>query len=192
MRLFTLPRIRGHAVVSRWHHTGPWQLLVPEKKSYRSRIAINIARSLSSSIWVVGRKETIYDPHLPKGEVTFFSVERGSDFFSLSKKGALAFFIEKKGAATFFHRKKRGGDFLSSKKRGRRLFIEKRGHGGLFIEMHAHPYLFRLISCLVSSWVPCAKKHAGCHAFLSTVVSSCEPCAKSMRCITSSICPLWR
>ena len=61
--------------------------------------------------------------------MTFFSVERGSDFFSLSKKGALAFFIEKKGAATFFHRKKRGGDFLSSKKGGGDFSSKKGGMG---------------------------------------------------------------
>ena len=66
--------------------------------------------------------------------MTFFSVERGSDFFSLSKKGALAFFIEKKGQRLFFtakkgvvtfcHRKKGGGDF-SSKKGGMGDFSSK-------------------------------------------------------------------
>ena len=30
--------------------TGPWQLLVPERKIYWSRIAINIARSLTPSL----------------------------------------------------------------------------------------------------------------------------------------------
>ena len=45
-RLFSLVQIRGHTVISRWNHRGPWQLLVPEIKIYRSRIAMNIARSL--------------------------------------------------------------------------------------------------------------------------------------------------